>query len=220
MNQSTKIAIFLLMGLLLTALTSAADTQYVTHNLSITLRTGPGTDRKIIAQPRSGTPVEVINPGDEYSEVLLPNGTQGWVLTRFLTGKVPDAIVLRELQVKHAQVVEKYEALKRRASTMDSQTKGLSGELSSTQKALEQLTIEHETLKKESQEFLKLKAKYEKAVKEASEMRAKADKVDKELQQLYSSELNTGLLYGGGLIALGFIVGFIVKKPKRRSPLM
>lgn len=220
MKIFTKIAILILMGVLFTAFTSAAETQYVTNNLVITLRTGPGSDRKIIAQPRSGTPLEIINPGDDYTEVKTPGGTQGWVLTRYLTPRVPAAIVLAGLKKEHARVVEKYETLKQQANQLDTTSKGLSGDLTATQSALEKLTAEHETLKRESQEFLKLKAKYQKSVKEATEVRARADKVDKELQQLYSSELNTGLLYGGGLIVLGFIVGFIVKRPKRRSPLM
>lgn len=220
MNFSTKLGIVVLMGLLLTAFTSAAETRYVTEDLTITLRTGPGKDRKIIAFPKSGTPLEIISPGDEYTEVQMANGKQGWVLTRFLTSHVPADLVLAQLQKKHARVVEQYEELRNRASNLNTESKDLAGELAATQKALDKLTSEHETLKSESQEFLKLKAKYEKAVKDSADARARADKVDKELQQLYSSELNTGLLYGGGLIVLGFITGFIVKRPKRKSPLL
>lgn len=208
------------MGVLLTAFSSVAETRYVTHNLVITLRTGPSSDRKIIAQPRAGTPLEIITPGEDYTEVKTPRGKQGWVLTRYLTSRVPADVLLARLQKEHTQVVNKYEALKQQANQLDTTSKGLTGDLSATQSALEKLTTEHETLKRESQGFLKLKAKYQQSVKEATELRARADKVDKELQQLYSSQLNTGLLYGGGLIVLGFIVGFIVKRPKRRSPLM
>ena len=159
MEKTTKIAILVLMGVLLTAFSSAAETRYVTDNLVITLRTGPGNDRKIIAQPRAGTPLEIINPGDDYTEVKTPGGTQGWVLTRFLTPKVPAAITLAQLQREHSRIVERYEALKQQASQLDTTSKGLTGDLASTQSALEKLTAEHETLKKESQEFLKLKDK-------------------------------------------------------------
>ena len=220
MKLFTKIGILVLMGLVLTAVSSAAETRYVTDDLTITLRTGPAKDRKIIAFPKAGTPMQVVNAGDEYTEVQLSNGKQGYVLTRFLTAQVPADIRLAQLEKKHATVVQRYEELKERASSLNTESRGLSGELSTTQKALDKLTAEHEKLKSESQEFLKLKSKYEKAVKSAADARARADKVDKELSQLYSSELNTGLLYGGGLIVLGFITGFIVKRPKRKSPLL
>jgi SH3 domain protein len=220
MNNMTKVVVYVLLGLLLAAATGFAETKYVTENLTVTLRTGPGTDRKIIAFPSAGDPLEVVTPGDEYSEVRAPNGKQGYVLTRYLTSREPPARVLARLQLQYQQVVEKYDALKQRSSQLSGDNQGLSGELAKTQRELEKLTAEHETLKAESKQYLQLKAKYTKAVKDAAEARAKSDKVEKELQQLYSSEVNTGLLYGGGLIVLGFVTGFIVKRPKRRSPLM
>jgi SH3 domain protein len=220
MNMMTKVGISALLGLLLAAATGLAESKYVTQDLTITLRTGPGTDRKIIAFPSAGDPLEVVSPGEEYTEVRTPNGKQGFVLTRYLTSKEPPDRVLARLQRQYQQVLEKYEALKQKSSQLSGDNQGLSGDLTKTKRDLEQLTIEHETLKAESKQYLELKAKYTKAVKDAAEARAKSNKVDKELQQMYSSQINTGLLYGGGLIVLGFVTGFIVKRPRRRSPLM
>jgi SH3 domain protein len=220
MKRSSKSVVLILLSLLMFSTTAAAETKYVTEDLTITLRTGPGTDRKIIAFPAAGKALEVLTPGDEYTEVQMANGKQGWVLTRYLTDKEPAYLTLERLERRHAQVVEKYEALQQRASKLDTDGQGLATELAKTEKALNELTTAHETLKKESQEFLKLKASYQKALKDATDAKTRADQLDKELQQLYSSEINTGLLYGGGLIVLGFITGFIVKRPKRRAPLL
>ncbi len=215
-----KLGTLVLIGLFFTAATSAAETRYVTEELNITLRTGPGTDRKIIAFPSAGDPLEIVTPGEEYTEVMTRGGKQGFVLSRYLTNKEPSSTVLARLQQKYDQIVEKYDDLKQRATQMTGDTKSLSTELAKTQQELEERTASYESLKNESKQFLELKAKYQKAVKEAAEARTKAEKADKELQQLMSSEINTGLLYGGGLIVLGFITGFIVKRPRRRSPLM
>jgi SH3 domain protein len=220
MKQSIRIGMFVLMGLALTALSSAAETRYVTDDLTITLRTGPANDRKIIAFPKAGAALQVIKEGDEYTEVQTYSGKQGFVLTRYLTTQVPAEIRLAQLEKEHAAIVKRYETLRDKAATLNTESKGLSGDLSTAQKSLEKVTAEYEALKRDSKEFLTLKAKYDKAVKDAAEARARADKVDKELSQLYSSQLNTGLLYGGGLIVLGFIAGFILKRPKRKSPLL
>ena len=220
MNISTKIGTLVLIGLLMVAANSAAETQYVTEQLNITLRTGPGTDRKIIAFPDAGDPLEVIAPGDEYTEVRTQNGKEGYVLTRYLTDKEPARQVLARLEQKHSQLLAKYEELQQRSTQLTGDSKTLSEQLGQTRQELEKITAEYEALKKDSKQFLELKAKYQKAVKDAAAAQTKADKTEKELQQLYSSEINTGLLYGGGLIVLGFITGFIVKRPKRRSPLM
>jgi SH3 domain protein len=87
------------------------------------------------------------------------------------------------------------------------------GELDKTKKA-------YDALKRESAEFLKFKATYEKNLKELKEMRAKADKFESEFNKLANNQLVEGFLYGGGLVFLGLIIGFILKKPKRRSGLM
>ena len=220
MKMIAKIGSFVLLSLLLAAATGSAETKYVTQDLTITLRTGPGTDRKIIAFPGAGDPLEVVTPGEEYTEVMTRSGKQGFVLTRYLTDREPPERILARLKQEYQQVVEKYEALKQKSSQLSGSNQDLSGDLAKTQKELEQLTIEHETLKTESKQYLQLKAKYTKAVKDAAEALEKSNKAEKELQQLYSSQINTGLLYGGGLIVLGFITGFIVKRPKRRAPLM
>ena len=220
MNLATKVGMLVLLGLMVVATTSAAETKYVTDDLNITLRTGPGTDRKIIAFPNAGDPLEVVTPGEEYTEVTTRGGKQGFVLTRYLTDKEPARLVLARLEKQYNQLKEKYEELQQRSAQLSGDSKNLSGELGETKKQLEQVTTEYENLKNESKQYLQLKAKYEKAVKESTEAKSRADKVEKELQQLYSSEINTGILYGGGLIVLGFITGFIVKRPKRRSPLM
>ncbi len=220
MNKSIKAGMLILISLLLTATLVAAETQYVSEGLTITLRTGPGADRKIIAMLPVGRAVEVVTPGEEWTEVLLSNGKQGWVLTRFLTDKEPASMVLAGLQQKYAGLSEEYEALKKKSTELSSEGKGLSGELAETQQALSKLTHEYETLKKESKEFLALKAKYAKAVKESQTARKEADEIKEQYKELSYSEVKTGMLIGGGMIVLGFLAGYILKRPKRRSPLL
>jgi SH3 domain protein len=168
MKQSIRIGMFVLMGLALTALSSAAETRYVTDDLTITLRTGPANDRKIIAFPKAGAALQVIKEGDEYTEVQTYSGKQGFVLTRYLTTQVPAEIRLAQLEKEHAAIVKRYETLRDKAATLNTESKGLSGDLSTAQKSLEKVTAEYEALKRDSKEFLTLKAKYDKAVKDAA----------------------------------------------------
>ena len=78
-----------LLGLvLLVCLFSASvygETMYVSDILKLTLRTGPSIENKIISVLESGQVMEVIKFGDEWSRVQLPNGKEGWVLSRYLT---------------------------------------------------------------------------------------------------------------------------------------
>jgi SH3 domain protein len=220
MNKSIKTAMLIFIGLLLTATLVTAETKYVSERLTITLRTGPGADRKIISMLPVGRAVEVVTSGEEWTEVLLSNGKKGWALTRYLTSKEPASRALARLQQQYARLSEDYESLKQKSVQLSSEGKGLSGELAETQQALSKLTHEHETLIKESKEFLSLKTKYAKAVKESQQARKEADEIEEQYKELSYSEVKTGMLIGGGMIVLGFLAGYILKRPKRRSPLL
>jgi SH3 domain protein len=220
MNKLIKTGVLVLTGLLFTATLVTAETRFVSEKLTITLRTGPGTDRKIISMLPVGRSVEVVTPGREWTEVVLSNGKKGWVLTQYLTGKEPASRVLARLQQQHARLSENFDTLQKRSSQLSSEGKGLAGELTETQQALSKLTHEYETLKQDSKEFLSLKTKYGKALKDSKQAREEADEIKEQYKQLSYSEVKNGMLIGGGLIVLGFITGYILKRPKRRSPLL
>jgi len=73
---------------LLCASLAHAETRYVTDKLSIELRRGPGNEYKITRTLEAGLALEVIEQTQEgYSRVRVGDaqGTEGWVLTQFLT---------------------------------------------------------------------------------------------------------------------------------------
>lgn len=197
-----------------------AENKYVSEDFEITLRTGPSTDRKIISLIPSGQSLEIVKSGEEWTEVTTHGGKRGWVLTRYLTDRVPTTLKLERLKLNYDKMQSDYSELKQKAAALEETNKRLNAELGNTQAELGQLSSAHESLKSESTDFLKLKKQYESAVKELKEVRAKAQSSESELNQLIGSQLNEGLLYGGGLLVLGMIIGFILKRPKRRAPLM
>lgn len=220
MQSLIKTGVLVLLSVILLAANAAAERRYVSEDFEITMRTGPGSDRKIISLIPSGDAVDVVTPGDEWSEVVLPNGKQGWVLSRYLTGELPTALKLERLEQRYEKIMAENKELTARATELGTDNKRLTNELDQTQTDLGQLSSAHETLKNESAEFLKLKSKYETAVKDMKEASVKAEKAESALNQLAGNEFNKGLLYGGGLLIFGFIVGYILKRPKRRAPLM
>lgn len=200
--------------------TAVAESKYVSEDFEITLRTGPGSDRKIIALIPSGRAVEIVTPGEEWSEVVTPGGKQGWVLSRYLTDLLPTAVKLERLQQRHDKMRTDYNALRQREGTLSEENQRLSKELAQTQTNLVDISDAHDTLKNESADFIELKQKYDAAVKSLEETRSKAQTVESELNKLMGSEFNKGLLWGGGLLFFGMILGFILKRPKRRASLM
>ena len=197
----------------------SADSKYISEEFEVTLRTGPAGDRKIIALIPTGKQVEVVQSGEEWSEVSWGD-KKGWVQSRFLTDQEAKAMLLSELQNKHAEIAAQNEELKQKVAVLSSENIQLGNELKEAKGDLGSLSSAHATLKNESADFLKLKADYEKAVQEMNEARTKAEKIESDYNKIANSDFNRGLIYGGGLLVFGFIFGFILKRPRRKSPLM
>ncbi len=197
-----------------------AKTMYVSEDVEINMRTGPATDHKIIALVPSGSTVENIETAKGWSRVRLANGKEGWVLTRYLTETTPAAIKLKELETRYAEVVERNKLLEQNLTELSTESRATGGELDQMQAELSKVKSEYETLKKESADFLKFKAAYEKNVKDLAEARQAAETFESERNRLANSQLIDGVLYGGGLVIFGLIAGWILKKPKQRSGLI
>lgn len=220
MKSPKIIAAIIMASLFLSVSISVAETKYVSEDFEITMRTGPGTDRKILALVPSGRAVEVMQSGEEWSRIRLGNGKEGWVLSRYLTGQLPTAIKLERLENSYAEVIEKSKALQEKLDSLSTDNRSVGNELDEAQKTLVKVQASYDALRKDSADFLKLKKTYEKNLKELNEARENAEKFESERNRLANSQLLEGVLYGGGLVIIGFIAGFIMKKPKRRSGLM
>jgi len=56
---------------------------YITDQIKVTLRSGPGLKYQIIKMLSTGNKVTAINSSDNgYTQVKLPNGKNGWILNR------------------------------------------------------------------------------------------------------------------------------------------
>jgi SH3-like domain-containing protein len=60
-------------------------TVYVTDNLNLPLRTGPSSQRKVIALVKSGDEIRVLKSSNAWAKVRTANGKEGWVISRYLT---------------------------------------------------------------------------------------------------------------------------------------
>ncbi len=111
--KSLKVGFWMvLIGLLILPAASVAETVYVSEDFEITMRTGPGTDRKIISLVQSGKALEILEKGDEWSMVRDHNGKEGWVLNRYITPNQPCAMVLGRVRQDFDVLTAKYKDLK------------------------------------------------------------------------------------------------------------
>ena len=196
------------------------ETMYVSDTLKLTLRTGPSIENKIIAVIESGQEMEVIKFGDEWSQVRLPNGKEGWVLSRYLTSDETNGIKLQRLETKHKNLMIQAAELLEENKGLKTENTRLSSELEAKQKQLEKIQTDYEALKNEATEFLTLKANYNRTASQLAAQTAKAKKLEEQVSSLAMNTYIKWFLAGSGVLIVGFLIGFSTKRQRRRPTLV
>lgn len=219
--KSLKVGFWMvLIGLLILPAASVAETVYVSENFEITMRTGPGTDRKIISLVESGKALEILEKGEEWSKVRTINGKEGWVLNRYLSANQPCAMVLDRVRQDYDVLAAKYKDLKDNFDELNAQKKSTDADLSQNQKDRDEISTAYETLKKEAADFLKLKQRHKQMTADLDAEKTLAAKLDEENMQLKRSRIIQWVLTGGGIMLVGFFIGlFSSSRRKSRSSL-
>jgi SH3 domain protein len=181
---------------------SFAEDIYVTGITNITMRTGRGTSHKIVAMLKTGTKLEIVQYQNDWSRVKTSYGKDGWVLSRFLTRKVPAALMLESLEKNNQELILKIEAVEEENKT-----------LTVKNATLVQIEDEYEKLKKESAEFLKLDAKYEEMKKQYEAQKSQVETLEESL----NNEPKLWFLIGPGVFIVGLFFGLSTRKKKRSS---
>ena len=219
MKHIIKSFVFTGILLLLFSTPILAETMYVSDVLKLTVRVGKGLDYKIISVIQSGQTVEVLQPEGKWAFVRLPDGKEGWVLTRYLTSKITNNVKLQWLQKKHKTLTIQAATLLEENTKLKNEKKELDFILNKAEKSVEELNKSYETLKTESADYIKLKSKYTKADSQLAEYTEKSELLEKELTKLEFGRTIRWFLAGAGVLLLGFLIGFATKRQRRRTTL-
>jgi SH3 domain protein len=197
-----------------------AETMYISDTLKITLRSGPSTGNKILAVLESGQIVEVVNPGDEWSQVKMADGKEGWVLSRYLTPSATHKRRLERLQGKHKNLTAQAAALIEENNRLKAENKEFRTEFETTQEQLQKTSTEFETLKSEASEFVTLKANYERVASQLAQQTEKAQALEEQVGKMEMNYAIKWFLAGSAVLIVGFLIGFSTKRQRRRPSLV
>lgn len=203
----------LILGLLI-LYPAVAEKRYVKDVLTITLRSGPGEEYKILKGLKSGSHLQFIETTEDekWSHVTTDKGLDGWVMSRYLVNE-PIALEkliltqkeldktksdLAELQAKHAQVKKELAESSRNIS-------GLS-------KDKDKQTKELEYIKKVSANAISLDKKNQELMTKNEEQKITVDTLRAENERLQNSKDVNYILIGGFLVALGLFLGWLIPK--------
>lgn len=213
---------YVIVGIILVVMCPSvqAESMYVSEIIEITLRTGPGIDHKVTAMIRSGELLEILETGPEWTKVRLASQKEGYVLSRFLTTKKPNEMLLRELKERYRVLEEKADRIQEENKNQEAVNRSLQEELQQKEQLLARVTESYETLRKDSAEFLNLKSNYKTISSNLNEQAQRAEQLEKALTKLQKRQIFRWVLTGSGILLVGFLIGMSSKRQRRRSSLL
>jgi SH3 domain protein len=199
-----------LLVLLVISRLAQAKTGYVTDNVEIPMRSSESERSKIIKMLPAGTALNVLGDNTEngYTYVQTTNGTEGFILTRYISPEPISRVLLENATKKLESLQEENKALK------------------VAQASGQQLGQERDKLSTELAELQQTAANAIQIKQQRDQLQERVVSVERELQQLKrenqaltESSNQDWFLYGGGLALFGVLLGFILPKIswRRRS---
>lgn len=204
----------LFLVLLCAATTVPAETsRYVSDQLTVPMRTGKSTQHKILRLVPSGTRVTVLEAAaDGYSRVRIPQGTEGWILSRYLMDNpsARDRLAsaeqqLQSLQERDAELTHQFETLTSGKAQVDE----LSEELRSENIELsEQL----EAIRRTASDAISIAQQNEQLQQEVERLNSELTTVTEENESMKGNS-NRNWFITGAAVALGsLIIGLIITR--------
>jgi SH3 domain protein len=207
LNRFTRIAVFF--ASMVAASVLVAETAYVSDELEITLRTGPGVKNKITSMLQSGAGLEVLQSNSNgYTEVRAANGKTGWVLQRFLMVEPSARSRLNEIQLREQEIVEQQqEILNLRSAAVDSKFQS-----KTMQESNAELKAELESVKKIAADTLIINDKNTQLADALAQAESKQTSLQVENERLSSNTEQGWFIRGAAVILLGMFLGLLVPK--------
>ncbi|WP_432454523.1 MULTISPECIES: TIGR04211 family SH3 domain-containing protein [unclassified Agarivorans] len=186
---------------LLLALTSPAiaQTRYISDDLFIFMHSGPSNQFRILGSVNAGTKINQIGYDAEhkYAKVVLDNGREGWVDSKYLNSKPGLAYQLEQIK---AQLKLSESKFKQQLESSESNSAGQLIKLESQQQQIEQLQLTNDQLNEQLSQISK----------QNINLQAELDAIDEAVQMQW-------FMRGAGVAGIGLILGLLLPMIPRRK---
>lgn len=199
---------------------AAASTVYISENIRMVIRQGPGSQHKILETLLSGDILEMVEEGPEWSMVRLPDGREGWAPTRFLTTQIPCSLALKRLEQKYAELKGGTGTPVESSVDVQTENQQLMADLADLEARFNSLSDDYEALKKDSEECMALRDKNQSTAARLDEQSRELELREKHLAKETFSQRLQWFLAGAGVFLSGFLLGWACKRPRAHHSLL
>ncbi len=214
---------FVLVVSALAVVSAEAETRYVSDQITITLRRGPGTEYKIVKSLPTGAAVEFLEEEENYLKVRTRDGSEGYVLKQYISARLPKAYVVARLEKQLAQLQKRSAAMAKRAEGWSGEKEELQRQVADVQRAFNSEKGKRSSLAKKHQILLDGAKNVADLLNERDRLKAENEKYVADLAQLRQDNddilrkaIVKWFLAGAGVLFVGWLIGKR-SRPRKRA---
>ncbi len=209
--------------LLLTSIGALAeDIRYISDKQYVPLRSGQGTEFRIVHRGlASGLRLVIgeVNEESGYTQVTTPNGTQGWIRSQYLMKEAPARQQLEVLLEREKTLSQDKDSLRQRYIELEESQLQLQQELAGSREHLEETSTELAEIRRVSGNALALDDSNRQLLKESQILKSRIEILESDNLRLQDSSESDAFFNGALSVLLGVIITLLVPRlwPQRRS---
>jgi SH3 domain protein len=201
-------------------LLAQAQTRYVTDRTIVELRRGPSTEYLILRNLEAGERVEVLEENEEqgYSRVRVADqGTEGWILTRFL---ITEPIARERLAAAERSLATARE----RVTALEAQNQELGRDLATVRTQLEEAQTNHGTASRELADIRTASANVVQLREDHARTQQRLVQREREVEQLTADNARLAgrnsqnwFVVGAAVLLAGIVIGLVAPTLRRKK---
>lgn len=202
----------LVLILLLCSAGALAKTAYVTDELQITMRSGEGTEFRILRMLPTGERLTVLstNAQNGYSKVRTQAGAEGYVLTRQLVDQpvARDRLAAAEAEVRSLKAAPG--ELSSRLAALTEQHNALQKEHEALKQAKTLVDQEYAALQRTASNAVRIANERNELRKQLTSLTREVEDIKQQNRELENKTAQNWFLIGAGVVVGGILLGLIL----------
>lgn len=147
MRRTRHLVIAVLLATLALSGLASAEQAWVRGEIRLNVRTGPGTQYRIVGVTKTGDGVEITSRGDNWTQIRTRTedgkSIEGWIPEGYLRPKPPPTIRLGQAEARVGQLEAELSTLRGQSETLRSQNEVMTGRDGEQQSQIKELTLEN-----------------------------------------------------------------------------
>ncbi len=197
---------------------SAGESWHVAPRIDVNVRAGKGLSYKIIAVLKENTPVEFIEEKESWAHIRLTDGKEGWMLMRYLASGTPPAEAVADLQDTATKLQQKIEDLQKQLARMTADYAQNKEQLKSVTEDRDNIKAAYDKILKDSANVLNITEQLKNTIEKIQKLKQRLSVAEEENEQLHRSGKIRWFMAGSGIIFLGWFIGLLSGRNRRRKP--